>query len=469
MAMAGVGLRAFLGPTHILGVSLNSPLGCETCLAVCLLIVGWLQTVHNKVFAIRVPQHTLLLTIGLVVAISLVFTGNLNAPFLSDDYILINIPVRPGIWFTSAGGDGSFRPIGSLYFALMELCAGHDPWKWHLVSLTVHVANCLLLFALALELWKSEKLAFLAALTFGIHGTRAETVTWTAASFDLLATFFVLLSAVLYFSKIAKPIRWTLALALVPVAVLCKESAYAYPFMLLCLAYAAGRIDKDVVVFVALALAVCAALFFYRWILFHGPGGYIDPVTGRLQILSLQPLSTAKALLGRIWAILFFPINWVSPMNVWTRIGILGGCFGFLLLFLHARLARTTVVGLALSVVAGCIPVVPLALIGDSALGSRLLYLPAVGFCLLIGFLAHDLRSRPVFCGTAAFLIFSLAVTLHNAWTWRSVALAADRECTIAAALPDKRVRPPATLEGVYFFSNGFQECVDMQRRRRDR
>ena len=46
----------------------------------------------------------------------------------------------------------------------------------------------------------------------------------------------------------------------------------------------------------------------WRWHLFHGPGGYIDRVTGQPAILSIQPLSAAKAVFLRIWGILLTPI-----------------------------------------------------------------------------------------------------------------------------------------------------------------
>ena len=51
-------------------------------------------------------------------------------------------------------------------------------------------------------------------------------------------------------------------------------------------------------------------MFAYRWSLFHGPGGYIDPATGQPQVLSFHLGATLKALLLRVWANLLFPINW---------------------------------------------------------------------------------------------------------------------------------------------------------------
>src|SRR5205085_6843926 len=121
-----------------------------------------------------------------------------------------------------------------LYFGLVKLWAHTDPLRWHLCSLALHLLNCCLLFWIAVRLWTNAWVAFGATLVFGLHGTRPEAVTWIAGSFDLLATLFVLSSAWLLFSKRAQ----AAALALLLPAVLAKESAYAYPFLILGLAAA---------------------------------------------------------------------------------------------------------------------------------------------------------------------------------------------------------------------------------------
>ena len=80
----------------------------------------------------------------------------LRDPFLSDDYILVSRATldssRILAVFHTPGGDGSFRPLGYLYFALLHYFGGVDPWKWHAAALIVHLINCALLYAIVCAL-----------------------------------------------------------------------------------------------------------------------------------------------------------------------------------------------------------------------------------------------------------------------------------------------------------------------------
>ena len=62
------------------------------------------------------------------------------------------------------------------------------------------------------------------------------------------------------------------------------------------LAAAAGRVRGSRAAIFG-ASAVCAAMFAWRWTMFHGPGGYIDASTGHAQVLSIHLGSALKALL----------------------------------------------------------------------------------------------------------------------------------------------------------------------------
>ena len=153
---------------------------------------------------------------------------NLSDPFLSDDYILATRatfePTRLLALFHNPGGDGSFRPLGYLYFGLLRRLFGPNPLAWHSVALAIHLANCALLYCIVKTLWGRGPLAGIAAVLFGLHGTRPEAVTWSAGNFDLLACGFTLAATLCALRR--KPIATCVFVAL---AILSKESAYAAP------------------------------------------------------------------------------------------------------------------------------------------------------------------------------------------------------------------------------------------------
>ena len=111
----------------------------------------------------------------------------------------------------------------------------------------------------------------------------------------------------------------------VALAILSKESAYAAPAVMLGFASAVGRVRESRRPILA-AAAVCAAMFAWRWTMFHGPGGYIDPATGQAQILLFHFGSALKAVLLRVWALMLFPVNWDAfTRSIPLAVAILAG------------------------------------------------------------------------------------------------------------------------------------------------
>ena len=170
----------------------------------------------------------------------------------------------------SPGGDGSFRPLGTLYYQFVKTFAGTSPLIWHSVGLALHLLNAALVFLLAWKLWRDKTTAIVASLVFGLNGTRPEVALWTAGNCDLPATACVLGSIILALNR-----KLTPALALAAIGVLFKESAYAP---------AAHRVFPALARLTPIPAPGYSAPAPYAshysrgaGILFHGPGGYIDP------------------------------------------------------------------------------------------------------------------------------------------------------------------------------------------------
>ena len=302
-AAFGLALRAGLGAFSLAGVRVGSPLGLESCFGCAFLALLFIRTSGK--------QHHSEWTIPLAAALALValaYAPNLSDPFLSDDYILAARatfePARLLALFHTPGGDGSFRPLGYVYFGVLRFLFGANPLAWHSVGLVIHLVNCAVLYFIVKELWGQGRLAAIAALLFGLHGTRPEAVAWSAGNFDLLACAFSFAATLCALRR-----RTLAACAFVALAILSKESAYAAPAIMLGFAAAAGRVRKSRTPILA-AAGVYAAMFAWRWSMFHGPGGYIDPSTGQAQILSFHLGSALKAVLLRVWALMLFPVNW---------------------------------------------------------------------------------------------------------------------------------------------------------------
>jgi hypothetical protein len=519
VAALAVSIRAMAGPLVVGPLHFVSPMGMESLFAGMFLAVVLLQSQRSALpnaiakSATRVRIAPLLLALAIV---AVAYIPSLWNPFLSDDYILVSRatldPARILAVFHTPGGDGSFRPLGYLYFALLHQFGGADPLKWHACALCIHLIDCALLYLILnttglggvcfslpsppcrgaargeprsageqAEAYPTsradplvrtgppgpvlrrfpyagkpgvtvaETVAFLAAVLFGLNGTRPESVAWTAGNFDLLACAFVLAATLAVLRN-----RIVLALPLLLLGLLSKESAYAAPAVIFCFAAAADRLrESRIRLALAGSIAICAALIAYRWSLFHGPGGYINPATGQAQVLSFHLGTALKALFLRIWANLLFPVNWdASRHSAVLGAALLAGSFAIVYAAFANRIPRRLALSMLALTIGAVLPAYHLALIGDNLSGSRILYLPAAGFCVLCAYLIQ--RSRL----PAVVLVVSTAVILlHNLDAWHRNAILADQVCSGASTQA-----PVHDLNGVVFFANGYRECVEMKR-----
>src|SRR2546423_2710884 len=158
--------------------------------------------------------------LGLVLAVVIVFVHGLYNEFVEwDDPInLVNNKQFRGLgwpqirWMLSATLMGHYIPVTWLTFGLDYVMWGMEPSGYHLTNLVLHAANVVLFFAVARHLlpralpWATalelRAGAGLAALFFGIHPLRAESVAWATERRDVLSGLMFLLCVLCYLSSI---------------------------------------------------------------------------------------------------------------------------------------------------------------------------------------------------------------------------------------------------------------------------
>ncbi len=389
------------------------------------------------------PLHRFVRHAGAIVTLisltSCCYAPSLRFGFLSDDFALVrfaNAPLHLVPLFTTAGGDGFYRPVGSLSLAATASWAGCDAPLWHAAALGQHCANVVLLYLVALRFELSLSGALLAAALFAVHGSRPEAAVWIAGRFDLLCGFFTL--AALWLALDARPLPSMFAAILVAAAILTKEAAYPLPLVLVLLALS-NRCSR---LLAASACAIAALLFAHRLWLFHGIGGYASFHVG---------LATGKAVSLRLWSALYFPINWSDAPD--TLLRTLFVVYVAAILYLVYRLRRSCVTPAAI-VLLLVIPALPLLAIGPDLRNSRVLYLPSIGFCLLLGQAIAGLPGRSRMFVAVAVLAFHCAVLRHNLAIWESVAERMRLTQLAAAECPSPIIAEPGWLRGVPFLAN---------------
>ncbi len=394
--------------------------------------------------------------------------------FVSDDFLTLDHAQAhfsaAWLWqlLTTPGGDGHFGPLVYLFNMLCWRWFHADYAAWHWVGYAIHAVNCVLVYALASALGYALRARMLAAALFAIHASRPEPVVWVTAHFDLLSTFCVLAALLCLLRGLAssrRAVYFAAMLVFMVAGMLSKEAAFAFPFLALLLIATRSKNARREIPVAATICAVAAAVFIYRWILFAGIGGYLD-ASGRPQFLSLTPLVVLKSLGLRLWSSLFFPVNWSVPPGKLLAAAMAAYIIALAALFFSAPIARRRVLETVGFTFFAALPIVSRLLIPADTEGSRILYLPSIGLCLLAGALIEHLRVKTAYAAAAAILIFHAAALRHNLLPWATASTTVRQTCQAVAACkrPDAKVIGlPRKIDGAYTFANGFAECVAMQ------
>jgi hypothetical protein len=470
-----VAARAIGGPLTF-PVPVRTPINIESICGLCLVLALAIRmTGPATPSGGRMPfaASTVLLVVVLAA-----FWRALQIHFLADDFVLVTFANSFQVasiprMLTTGGGDGFFRPAGYLTIALTALWAKFNPALWHVTALALHALNSVLVCALAAGMGLSRRAAWFAGGLFAIHGCLPETAVWIAGRFDLLATCFVLggLLAFLEYVREEGRSRWwygALSLACLTVALLSKEEAYIFPLLAVLLAFSIRAPQRSTVCLLALFLLVTCILFAYRWKLQGGIGGYTDLKSGAPLFGELGLLQAIRSLTLRIWAVLFFPINWSWQPGI--VLGVVTAAYVAALVWAAgSRTARLALLFPMGTVLLASLPPLHQLLIGSDLQKSRLLYLPLVGFSLMLASAVEPLEQRARWAVPAAILLFQFAALQHNLDAWRRTGEVAKESCATAARclLPGATRldvwNMPGSLDGVYFLDLGLPECVQMQ------
>ena len=372
----------------------------------------------------------------LIVAVTLVIYGNiLKNEFLFDDLPtlvengateppidLSKIFLEPSWWSKKeASSVVGYRPMTTLSYAVNRSIHGLSVAGYHVVDMTIHAATAVVVYFLVVLLFEKKLLAGVAALLFVTHPVNSESVAGVFARADQLAAFFVLLALWCYVKawQSYRGKRFYLV-CLTTVSLIAglatKESAVC--FILIAITYEIcftvfpmrkfNQKEKSVLIGKGGALVfflVCTVAYIFFWRP-HITGQFGDLVIGEGArppgLLHNWPLPwrlTAFKAFAYYVKLLFWPLvlsgdylfNQIPLTNRITDPVVLTGLIfflGFLALGLWALTRGYTELAFGiLFFYAAYTPLSNLLIPIGVLVGERLLYLPSIGFCLVVAFL----------------------------------------------------------------------------------
>lgn len=386
----------------------------------------------------------LIIHIALIIILGfVVYANSLGGKFVWDDYGLVKGNAYIKDWsnlpklFSQGFGEGEgvtpkfYRPLQMFVHMADYSLFGLNVKGYHLTSVLLHILAAIALYFFATVLFNSQRLSLFASLLFVAHPVNTEAVSYISGVSDPLSLLFVLLCLACYIKSLhsGKRFLYVLALFNFVLALLAKENAVILPLLVLIYHYALReRLEvKKVMPF----FVILAGYFISRAVVLGSsvilPVSFIDlmkripvffaAIAAYLRLL-LFPFGLRIEYGNRLFS--FFSLQAVSGITI-------------TLLLVTAAFLRREKSGLvffsAMWFFIALLPVSNIYPISDSFMMEHWLYLPAVGFYLILARLATGffksklLRFLSVIAVATLIVFYSYLAIKQNGYWQNAVTL----------------------------------------------
>lgn len=374
-------------------------------------------------------------------------------PFLQSDspwYRLFTTDVwaytRPG----QTGVSNYYRPLQLLTYRWTAGAAGLSPRHFHQVNLAFHMVATFAAYAIFLRLSGKPLLALAAAILFAAHPIHSEAVIWIAALPELGCAFFFFLSFLLFVmtrtnvrstskkerknAPAPRDRRWLFWGSLIAFAIslLWKEMALTLP--LLVGSYVFLVQTKELANHrLRLKTAFMSTLPYWGVVLIYLGWrlvvlGFVSKEQHAWHLSPLQFVLNVIVLTAGYW----WKLLWPTDLNAFyvfqpvvsilePRLLIsLSGLVGIFILMLYGWRRYPLAVFSSVWVLVTLIPVLNIGGVGSNVFTERYLYIPSLGFCLLLPLLYSEVIAslaarHQLWAGAAGLLLIAFPYTVQSA------------------------------------------------------
>lgn len=337
----------------------------------------------------------------------IIYSNSLGGEFVYDDeyFIVKNIAIRsleniPSFFISPSAvafselSQDVYRPVTTLSYALDYFLWKLDAFGYHAVNVLLHALNAMLVFLLLWIAFGDVFLAFLAAILFASHPVQTEVVAWISGRSSVLFLFFYLsamLGYVLYAKNGRRVFLWA-SLGAFAMSLFSKEMAVTLPVLLI--AYDAhfgssvgfrkrffGRYAPYIALALLFVLARSTVLERMSQCGWWGGSPYHTFLTMVTVLVDYM-----KIMLWPVDLCAFYVTNIntsIADAKVVFSSAVLAAlCAAMPLLFRRARGVSFAIWWFLITLlpVSNMIPI-------RALMAERFLYLPSVGFCLLMAIL----------------------------------------------------------------------------------
>jgi tetratricopeptide (TPR) repeat protein len=384
-------------------------------------------------------KHTAIAVILLVsfgVYINALFNG-----FVFDDLSLVlgnpwikdirSIPdiFSSSLWsFHTSVPQNYFRPMFHIFYMLDYHIFGFRPWGFHLTKILFHMGSSLLVFFMASTIinrygggaaateTSKQYIPFVAALLFATHPIHTEAVLGIT---EVSLAFFYFLSFYLYVrADVTGRGVSVSSLAFFFLAALSKETALTLPVLLFAYDFSFKRIDKfkHLIKRYLPYLAVSGIYFILR---IYALGGFA-PTKVHADLSTYQYFINVFPLFAGYLEKLVLPVNLnaayvfhpISSVLEWRGTISLVVTTGFIITLYLLRNRNRVVFFSLLWVVIPLLPAFYIPALGEHIFAERYLYLPSVGFVIIVSVGLCGIASLDALRGMAVPIMLSIVFVI---------------------------------------------------------
>lgn len=294
------------------------------------------------------------------------------------------------------------RPVWVISAMIDYKIWGANPFGHHLTNIILHSLVVVLLFIWLNLIFKDTRLSFLSSLIFTVHPIHTENINVVSFRIDILALLFMLFAFIAFVQALdtsrLKGILWVISSVLFYlIALFAKEMAVTLPLLLGVYLYlfVPGeklRRNKRVIIFYfsLISFLFIVYLFVHKTHFFYGQ---MDTPVALSEKSLLYRMGVWALVFRRYLGILFFPVGLcadyslsflrsIFSLQVFLSGVLLAGIFIYALMVRRKRGILTFAILwflITLLPVSNLIPIV-------NIIAERYLYIPSVGFSLLLAF-----------------------------------------------------------------------------------
>ena len=303
---------------------------------------------------------------------------------------------------------------------------GLNPFLHHLVNLTLHIINTLLLFLLlkyaTSAIWQS---AFVAIL-FALHPLHVESVVWAAERKDVLSTCFGMLTIMAYFWYARRPgfLCYFITLVFFALGLMAKSMLVTIPAILLLLDF--WPLDRDIKSIslskIFLGKIPFFILTFVSAVVTIAVMKHAGHVADTAQLIFKYRIANALFSYAEYIYKMFWPTKLApfyphpgTTLALWKAVAAAMILLVISVIIVYwSRRRRYLLVGWLWYLIT-LSPVIGLLQIGSQAMADRYTYIPLVGLFIIISFAAADLlqnfqHKKPILIISSALVTFTLIV-----------------------------------------------------------